>query len=831
MGEPLRDHLPGADLLVNRAYANSVLEDIRNTEPYPELAAESDTLARSAEAVAAATEQIVSVGFFGEYNTGKSLTLGTLVGNPLLLPVKSEPATANITRLRLTQSTNDRPAEITDAYAEFVRADELGGYRAAILREAADTLRKLGLRAEADEIEAMGASPDMLPKLVTVLERIGADSSLLTAMATEVREFDATLQASPLLGEQVRLDQADPWGLIAYGAGDPSIEHGPNPRDYRALVRQIVLDVSVPVWAWNLQPLRGAKLHLIDIPGVGGHTFRDSYVGRQELEKVTAALAVVSATRSAAVDSWRYVDQLAQRVGRDELYRRLMIAATRFDSLTGVPGSLLDDVGQPRFGPSWSEEDFLALDETVSVSALIREIRSRAHDRFAFVSPLVTIGKVDRAKDVRWNPAQVIRRLLISGQDVEDAVGRAEGWAKVGVPDGPVGQALRDFWTDGGMERLRTKLTEYVLKDGISAHADDVAAQAQALRREHERFRERVAASEAGRSPQVKMRQRRQDARAALRRHVDGLRTAAAQELRDPRRPPADGMPSLWDLLEQKCTHLVYSWPQWELLFGSVRERDNLVVVPRDALSRAAEPPEGSTAPALTAAEPSPAAASPATDAASAEDWIAAYDPDQPPVEQPTEPPPVMAGDLRAPFVQSCADLRGQIREMVTKHVETWCRDRDRAVDNERKIVGDWLKPFADQGNAAVRLYYGPILYATDPDLTVGYLSRRMDDVRGPGEPETAGSFPLDPGRALPWHPDSPRRKQVDAAGPVQVQRIRGVLVAALVREGSGFVNLLLDEAAKGIDRLACEAREQLTKSDALAGIVAAELGSDGESR
>jgi hypothetical protein len=57
------------------------------------------------------------------------------------------------------------------------------------------------------------------------------------------------------------------------------------------------------------------------------------------------------------------------------------------------------------------------------------------------------------------------------------------------------------------------------------------------------------------------------------------------------------------------------------------------------------------------------------------------------------------------------------------------------------------------------------------------------------------------------------------------------VLVAALVREGSGLVKVLLGEAASGMDALAGRARDQLVKRDALADIMAAELGPDGESR
>jgi Dynamin family len=823
MREFLGDPLPGADLLANRAFADWVLEDIRSAEPYPELAKASEDLARMASGVLSAAEQIVTVGFFGEYNTGKSLTLGTLVGNPLLLPVQSEPATANITRLRLVQGGDDRPAEVTAAYAEFIRPDELPGYIAAIIYQVADRIRKLGGRSEADEIEAMGSSPDALPGLATLLERLAVSSSAAALMAREVREFDAALQASPLLGEQVPLDAANPWRLVAYGSGDLEAQSGPNPRDYRPLVRQVVLDVSVPVWAWNLQSLRGAKLHLIDIPGLGGQSFRDSYVGRQELEKVTAALAVVSATRASAADSWQYVDQLARRGGRDELYRRLMFAATRFDSLEGLPGTLLDDTGQTRLTRPVSEEEFLGLDQVSSIRILVSQIRSRVHDRFAFVSPLVAIGRTTPAADVRWSRDEVIQRLPISRQDVNDAVDRADGWAKVGVPDGTVGFALKDFWTDGGMERLRATLTRYVLEDGLDAHADDVAVRAEALRREHARFREQLAACELARSPRVRVRQSRQDARASLRRYVDGLRLAAARELRDPRQPPADGAPSLWDLLEQQCAHLVRSWPQWQLLFGAVR--GNLVVVPRDALVQAAPQVETTVPDSVPPEEPGLPWQGPD------DDWISRWDPENLPRDHPEAPPPVMADDLLEPFLRSCADLRGLIRQLVDGHVETWCRNRSRAVADERKIMDDWLMPLANQGNAAVQRFYAPILYVTDPDRTMTTLRRRMEAVPVPNEKEAAESFPLDPARALPWHPDSPRRDHVDLSGPAQVQRIRRELVAALVREGSGFVRLLLEAAASGIDRVAGQAREQLVNRNVLAEIVAAELGSDGDSR
>jgi len=827
MSDFLSDPVPGADLQANRAFAEWVRDQVRGVKPYPELTGKSEELVRAAEEVIAAADRLVTVGLFGEYNTGKSLTLGTLVGNPLLLPVQSEPATANITRLRLTQSAGERPAEITAAYAEFVRADDVPGFVAAIVRQAADTVRKLGLRAEADGIEAIRPSADALPGLAAALERLAAPGSQLASRAAEVRELDAALQTCPLLGETVPLDPANPWQLIAHDRQAPVTGSGSDPGAYRSLVRQIVLDVSVPVWAWNLQSLRGATLHLVDIPGIGSQAFRDSHVGQQEMEQVTAALAVVSATRASAADSWAYVDQLVQRVGQGELARRLMIAATRFDSLEGVPGSLLDSAGRALFPQPLAEEEFLGLEQATSIRALVTQIRRRvaAPDRFTFVSPLVTIGRVTPAGDVRWSPDQVINRLPISQQDVDGAVQRADGWARVGAPDGPVGGALTAFWTDGGMARLRVMLTQYVLRDGLDAHVKDVAARAEALRGQHTRFRDQVSARELADSPEVRKQRSRQDAQVALIRYTDSLKLAAAQELRDPRRPPASGAPSLWDLLEQNCAHLVFSWPQWQLLLGSVR--DNLVVVPRDVLARAAAAPASGVTPGAPAAVPSsPAEFTPAPgdDLSFLDD----YDPDQIPAEQLQQPPPVLAGDLLPPFRQSCADLRELIRKLVAEHLETWCRDRTGTVAEEQKIMDEWLLPLSTR-DAAVRSFYPPVRFVTDPDRFMRYLRQRMEGVSLPEEPQTPESFPLDPARALPWHPDSPRREHVDRSGPVQMLRVRRELIRALVREGSTVVRLLLDEAAAGVDQAAGQASRQLAHPPAVARMASAGLSSPGD--
>ena len=382
------------------------------------------------------------------------------------------------------------------------------------------------------------------------------------------------------------------------------------------------------------------------------------------------------------------------------------------------------------------------------------------------------------------------------------AVERADAWAKVGVPAGPVGDALKDFWTDGGMERLRVMLTRYVVADGLRALADDVAVQAEALRAEHDQFRELVAVRERAQSAQVEIRRRRLEAIAALRRHAIEVGRAAAQELRNPRRSPAEGVPSLREQLERRCANLVWSWPEWQLLFGAVDANRNLVVVPRDAgtpLAAVSEPP----------AEP---AAAPG--ASSEEGWMDEWDPGKPPLVATAVPlSPVMAEGLLDPFVRSCAELREKLRELVAGHVDTWCRARADVSANQRKIMDEWLVPLS-QGDVLVRDYYYPIRYLTNPDATMRYLRGEgcMGAIQDPADTQPAAAFPLDPVRALPWHPDSPRRGHIEISGPMQVERIRGELVTALVREASGFVALLLGAAATGMEKTASEAWSRLTK-------------------
>ena len=219
MSEFSEEPHPGSNLTAYREYAQWVLDDIRDTvELYPDLAGPSAELTgRAEEVLEAANSVVVSIGVFGEYNTGKSLTLGTLVGNPLLLPVKAEPATANVTRLRLIASGSDEPARITAAYAEYFRADELPGYVAAFIRQAAREARKFSHEAAANEIAALEHSPDVLPELADKLARLGTPGDSLTALAAEVSELDAALRAGPPLGAKVNLDPRDPWRLVAYG--------------------------------------------------------------------------------------------------------------------------------------------------------------------------------------------------------------------------------------------------------------------------------------------------------------------------------------------------------------------------------------------------------------------------------------------------------------------------------------------------------------------------------------------------------------------------------------------------------------------------------------
>jgi hypothetical protein len=473
-----------------------------------------------------------------------------------------------------------------------------------------------------------------------------------------------------------------------------------------------------------------------------------------------------------ARESWEYVDRLAatrcQEGGTIE--DRLLLVAARFDDLSGLPFSLLDDLGRSLIPSGAGEADLLRRPEFSLVTEFVRAANTRLKrdlaGRLAFVSPLVTIG---RAKETgqQWPVDQVKGRLQV-GPKVEEALGRADAWSRVNLPPGAVGVAVRAFVKDGGIERLREIVVRYVMDNGVAQHLRDMSAEADSVVNAANRLaRESADARAAGRASYAEARRLRK-AKADLASGCERIRAAVVKEFGDPRRRTDEDTPSLAEILEAEGTFRVHGWSQWRRLFDRVQREDGRVVVQGNREEQRPRP-----VPGLPPGRPTAAA------------------------------PVVMAVDFQGAFVRDAQEIQQRAFDWALGALQAWleasvARFELREAEREmRQILGavPSRRDLADGGPGAGKSEAGQRDAAGVLDMVAAMCdpNRVVDWVRGEleaGLPAITESgirqwFPFDETRSLPWHPESPRRGQPATAGLVQVLRLRRELVNALIAAGA----------------------------------------------
>ncbi len=779
------------DLRGFREQAESVLERLQHAPEHPELIGLRADIQSLAQAIIEQSDYRVTIGLFGEFSVGKSLILGTLLGNPLLLPVYNQPATCNVSVLELHQCS-DGTARIVEGRIDYFETADLDAYITKLIDEAGRRGRQLGLAEQVlGELSSLPPGPESVEALSSwIVKHAPARTTLLT-LREEVEARASALAAEPPPGpsEPIGPDQLP---LVVSRDSAMSRRELPDPhglRIRRPLIRRVWLDVAVPVWAWNLSEMRGAQVLLIDLPGRqgGDAAVRDEYLGGRELADITTGLIVLNADRSAATGPLSLVDLMfAHRRSHAQLQDRVLVAAGRFDGVQGLPeDQLLDDAGQSLLHQPPEEEELLA--GSADLTAIVKAARSLlppgGDDRIAFVSPFIAIARAKQEGEARWDREQVMNMLGFRSSILQ-AGEKADDWRKVGFPDTEIGAALTELAADGGMKRLSKMITRHVTEHGLELVVDDVGGRAAELGRRLKEFEEQSAELGAWDAPDFQEEVRIREAIQVLDDTLSDLQGRVWIELGDPHHHGEPGKPSLHQRVEQDAAHLIFGWPQWRLLLGAVQ---NGVIVVRSSTRDEDEEDE---------------------------DWWGEED-----------APPVVAGNFLEPFQRACQELQSRARDQVTRMVDEWLRDWQSTSAEPREILREALNDEVRLAAKEAGRATASVVGAIDRALTGDYLSGRVqvgvDKVAPPSTEDITQAFPFDPVRAFAWHPESGRRGLPEYCHAIQVPRLRRELVAAATAHVSGYLSDLqqhaCDELSRGMERI----QQQLAKNaDQLVGIV-----------
>jgi hypothetical protein len=612
-----------------KAYAQDVLAALEGETPGtdPAVARLFQEIRSAAQETVRRSGAPVKVGVLGEFNAGKTLLLGSLIGYADALPVSEVPTTGNVTALHFRPRPELRQTEVGPFAVEFLdRATALECLH-ELLRVAEERARAAGvsagdrqalagLRERADagpwpEVEAWcrqvwghgGDAPNpalrhLLRELVWFVRccRSAAGTALLDARAPSERVFpvdaDTAREGLALARSSTSIASVKFEDLPDAPGARPQPLNPAWLRKAFPLIRRVDAEVQLSGRLWDLSGMRDAgEWVLLDFPGLGAAEsgVRDAFLCKRELREVQTILVLLDGRRPGGEGGQNIFSMMsADRPGQD-LRDCILVVMNRFDQLpiqadggeavldrliawrdpdTEPPNSLPPADPEPL-----PEKEVLTRLPVLGSMVVGARNLTRRDDRIVVMSALWALADLDRVLpgDVRVGSADFVESLtslLKAPPPLRRKWERLAQLLREAEPRGALARWLEDVSRDGGLSRLQRLVVEHVAQHGLRQLLDYVRASAEGLFRATRRLpRKQTAAAPPGPTADT------------VRQAVDGLYDvytalkAEYEQAAPDLTVAADGRRvSLQEMVYDRVTRSVFEWPVWNELLNKVQK-------------------------------------------------------------------------------------------------------------------------------------------------------------------------------------------------------------------------------------------------------------------
>jgi hypothetical protein len=614
-----------------KAYAQAVLAALDAEPPVTDpalLQVFQDIRAAATQTVVRAAAPL-KIGVVGEFNAGKSLLLGSLIGYADALPVSEVPTTGNVTALRFRPRAELHRTEVGPFTVEFLdRATAVDCLR-ELLTVAEERARDAGLgtaqrKALASLREHAGEGPwgdvegwcrqawghggdnpnpalrNLLRELTWFVRccRCPAGAALLNATDARQRVFAVDAETAR---EGLALARASA-GVSALKFEQLPEAPGPLPPTLNAawlrkafpLVRRVDAEVQVSQRIWDLSGLEGVgEWVLLDFPGLGAAEsgVRDAFLCKRELREVQTILILLDGRRPGGEGGQVIFNMMnADRPAGQDLRDSILVVINRFDQLPiqADGGELVlermvgwrdPDQGQADSLPPADPEPVSereALTQLPVLGAVVVGARNltRRDDRIVMLSALWALGDLHNTLpgDVPVGSPDFLASLtslLKEPPPLRVKWERLAGLLRESEPRSALARWLEDFTRDGGIGRLQRLIVDHVAQHGLRQLCDYVRVAAEDLYRATRRLpRQRPAPTNAT-GPSAE----------SIRQAVDGLYDVytalkAEYEQTAPELTVAVNghRLSIQQKVHDQVTCSVFEWPVWNELLNKVQK-------------------------------------------------------------------------------------------------------------------------------------------------------------------------------------------------------------------------------------------------------------------
>jgi len=611
-----------------KEYAESVLRGLESVHQHPSLqenwvpASLPDCIERlqnAAKEISGRASSPVKIGVMGEFSSGKTLLLGSLIGYADALPVSENPTTGNVTAIHLVQQEGFETTQVNTFTVEYLSREGIQECLNFMLEETQRRATSAGLpSAQMEALKRLNLKDTAVWDSILNFCQVAWNSSknlelryLLRELVLFVRTYVA--YGAALCGKQYQIDGttareglklADPAMEIQNLSFDSlptapvSLTKPPQSLPARLLqlsfplIRRVDVEARLSKEIWDLSALKGEnEFVLLDFPGLGAANsgVRDMFLSLRELTQVQTILIVLNGKSPGSDRANRIFTMMEQRKQGQDLKDRILVAVGRFDQLPldseggeKVLDELIDDTGSdPLVGEVLSEEDILSQLSVLRTTIATAQAFTTHKDRIVLLSPLLGLADLaKRSSSVKAGSQGFLANLEYPGF-LDNSKRLRHKWGQLSKtlldsdPRSMLGRQLDDFAQDGGIGNLRRLIQSHVTTHGLQQLYDDTCEAARELRQEQDNLKNQLELIKQQGIPIPDSQNF-----ATLRQTIDRLLTTyrnfqkelGEEKLRDRRKVPVS------DAVYHELTFRLFNWGEWNRLFQAVN--DGIVRLP-----------------------------------------------------------------------------------------------------------------------------------------------------------------------------------------------------------------------------------------------------------
>ena len=539
----------------------------------------------------------VKIGVMGEFSSGKSLLLGSLIGYADALPVSENPTTGNITAIHVKSQDSFTTTQVENYTIEYLSHEGVNECLHFMLKEA-------NHRAMSAGVASLQVAKIKTGKDISIwCEEVWKSSSNLE-LRYLVRELVLFLRAYQAYGEALcgRFYQNDgitaPEGLqlaempmviqsLKFEDLPPANIRLPNApqilgtqllQNSFLLIRRVDIDVKISREIWDVT---GAEeFVLLDFPGLGAANSgtRDTFLSLRELAQVQTILVLLNGKSPGSDRANKIFTMMQQQRPGQDLKDLILVGVGRFDQLP------LDSEGGEReldllvnnpsdFQPLQTNTVFQKLKvlKTIIDGA---EAFTTQKDRIVLLSPLLGLAELaKRSSQVKAGSEEFLANL-----DYPDYLERPkklqQKWGSLSeallATDGrnQLGRQLGYFAQDGGISKLRELIQNHVANHGLKQLYEDTSRIADVIRQQQEYLKEIITEIHEQGIPTIDT-----PVLMELRTAIENLdktyrnfqKDLGKEQLKDRRGVVVS------DVIKDELTLRILNWSQWTLLFNKVQ--------------------------------------------------------------------------------------------------------------------------------------------------------------------------------------------------------------------------------------------------------------------